>query len=80
LGVDTPLPFFLQHFLFFLGRIENDLTSSEQYFSLLNKLINDSCDGAAGGSPKNFTELLQQLTRMIKDHPTVEVIRPYYIS
>lgn len=50
------------------------MSTSEQYFELLNKLVGDSCDGIEGGNPSNFGELLHQLIKMIKQHPIVEVI------
>lgn len=57
----------------FLPSIQPNLQTCEQYFELLNKLIADSCNGVAGGKPSDFTQLLEQLVMMIKQHPIVEV-------
>ena len=57
----------------FLGRIEPTSSTCEEYFELLTKLVNESCEGKANGKPSDFVNLLQQLVIMIKQHPIVEV-------
>lgn len=73
LGQYLPHSFFLKRLRLFLPNIHPDLTTSEDYFELLDKLVRDACDGAAGGKPSDFVDLLNQLIVMVKQHPVLEV-------
>lgn len=66
---------FLNHLLGFLHNLDSWLPTCEQYFILLNKLVSDSCDGAAGGKTSDFAQLLQELISKIASHPTTETRR-----
>lgn len=71
----SPHTIFLKNLLSFLPSLEPSLSTCEQYFNLLNKLVSDSCDGAAGGKTSDFTQLLYELISMICKHPTIETRR-----
>lgn len=70
-----PHTIFLKELLDFLNPLDPWLGTSEQYFIFLNNLVSDSCDGAAGGSTADFTQLLHQLITKISTHPTTETRR-----
>jgi hypothetical protein len=70
-----PHTLFLKVLLDFLHPLDAWLATSEQYFNFLNKLVSDSCDGAAGGSTADFAPLLHQLITKISTHPTTETRR-----
>ena len=70
-----PHSIFLKALLDFLHPLDPWLATSEQYFIFLNKLVSDSCDGAAGGSTADFTQLLHLLITKISTHPTTEARR-----
>lgn len=71
----SPHTIFLKSLLSFLPTLEPSLSTCEQYFNLLVKLVSDSCDGAVGGKSSDFAGLLQQLISMISAHPTIETRR-----
>jgi ubiquitin carboxyl-terminal hydrolase 34 len=69
----VPHKFFLSKLLSLLPTIQSTSTTCEQYFELLNKLVNDVCDGVGGGRPAEFSPLLMSVVGMIQNHPTIEV-------
>ncbi len=73
----SPHTHFLNLLLSFLPSLDPRLSTCEQYFNLLNKLVADSCGGASGGKPTDFAQLLHQLISMISAHPTVETRKGY---
>jgi hypothetical protein len=68
-----PHKFFLNKLLNLISTIQPTSTTCEQYFDLLNKLINDVCDGVGGGRPSEFSDLLRRIIKMIQKHPIIEV-------
>lgn len=68
-----PHSFFLDLLLQFLPKLTINLTSCEQYFSFLCKLVSDACKGKDGKKSTDFANLLIQIVEMIKQHPIVEV-------
>lgn len=70
-----PHTIFLNHLLGFLHNLDPWLPTCEQYFTFLNKLVSDSCDGAAGGKSSDFAQLLQELIAKLASHPITETRR-----
>jgi hypothetical protein len=68
----VPSTYFLQQLLSFLPDIAP--TTCEQYFSLLNALLQHVCD-SDGDHVKKFHYLVEKLATMIKERPIIEVRR-----
>ncbi|KAL6057498.1 USP domain-containing protein [Balamuthia mandrillaris] len=74
-NADLAHAYFLSRSLVLLPELASkqpQLTTLEQYFVLLNKLVADSCRGTAGGDISKFDELVAKLVQILKEHPTFE--------
>lgn len=72
LNFQIPHLYFLNKLLSFLPKIDPFLSTSGEYFQVLNSLIKNSCNGIAGGNPLQFESLLDELVEAIRNHPIVE--------
>ena len=59
--------------LSFLPKVGEYTSTAEQFFVLLNSLVERSCKGFEGGKPADFEGLLAQVIKQLEDeHPIIE--------
>ena len=72
--------FFFNKLLTFLPRVDATTQHSYHYFSLLNRLLVDACNGTGNHSGGLFQDLLALLVAKLRNQPVVEVSVSHFLS